>query len=129
MELMNEVTAVEKQISAPVMAEVLENLTLLLAPFAPFIAEELWEEQGRTGPVFKHPWPVSDPELAREDEAEVVIQVNGKVRGRISVPFGTPREELQQKALDDAKIKPLLEGKQVVKIIVVPDKLVNIVVK
>jgi leucyl-tRNA synthetase len=129
MELMNQVTSVEKQISAPVMAEVLEKLTLLLAPFAPFIAEELWEEQGRTGPVFQHPWPVSNPDLAREDEAEVVIQVNGKVRGRISVPFGTPREQLQQKALDDAKMKPLLDGKQIIKIIVVPDKLVNIVVK
>ena len=104
-------------------------LVLLLAPFAPFIAEELWEEQGRTGPVFKHPWPVSDPDLAREDEAEVVIQVNGKVRGRISVAFGTPRETLQQNAMDDVKIKALLDGKQVVKIIVVPDKLVNIVVK
>jgi len=129
MELMNEVTAAEKQISAPVMAEVLEKLTLLLAPFAPFIAEELWEEQGRTGPVFKHPWPVSDLDLAREDEADVVIQVNGKVRGRISVAFGTPRETLQQNAMDDVKIKALLDGKQVVKIIVVPDKLVNIVVK
>ncbi len=129
MELMNEVTAAEKQISAPVIAEVLEKLTLLLAPFAPFIAEELWEEQGRAGPVFKHAWPVSDPDLAREDEAEVVIQVNGKVRGRIPVAFGTTREMLQQRALDDGKIKALLDGKQVVKIIVVPDKLVNIVVK
>jgi leucyl-tRNA synthetase len=129
MELMNEVTAAEKQISAPVMAEVLEKLTLLLAPFAPYLAEELWEEQGRTGPVFKHAWPVADAELAREDEAEVVIQVNGKVRGRISVAFGTSRETLQQNALGDSKIKALLDGKQVVKVIVIPDKLVNIVVK
>jgi leucyl-tRNA synthetase len=129
MELMNEVTAAEKQISEAVMAEVLEKLTLLLAPFAPFIAEELWEEQGRTGPVFIQAWPASDPELAREDEAEVVIQVNGKVRGRISVEFGMSREMLQQNALDDSKIKALLDGKQVVKVIVVPDKLVNIVVK
>jgi leucyl-tRNA synthetase len=129
MELMNEVTAVEKNISAAVMAEVMEKLTLLLAPFAPFIAEELWEEQGRTGPVFKQAWPVSDPELAREDQAEVVIQVNGKVRGRISVAFGMSREMLQQLALDDSKIKALLNGKQVIKVIVVPDKLVNFVVK
>jgi leucyl-tRNA synthetase len=129
MELMNQVTAVEKQISAPVMADVLEKLTLMLAPFAPYIAEELWEEQGRTGPVFKHAWPVADADLAREDQAEVVIQVNGKVRGRISVAFGMSREMLQQSALDDSKIKALLDGKQVVKVIVVPDKLVNIVVK
>jgi len=101
----------------------------LLAPFAPYIAEELWEEQGRTGPVFKQAWPVADAGLAREDEAEVVIQVNGKVRGRISVAFGMSREMLQQSALGDSKIKALLDGKQVMKVIVVPDKLVNIVVK
>ena len=129
MELMNNLTACEKQISAPVMAEVLEKLTLMLEPFAPYLAEELWEEQGRTGPVFKHSWPAYDPELAKEEEAEVVIQVNGKLRGRVFVAFGTPREMLEKLALDDAKVKTLLDGKQVVKVIVVPDKLVNIVVK
>jgi leucyl-tRNA synthetase len=129
MELMNNLQASEKQISAPVMAEVLEKLTLMLEPFAPYLAEELWEEQGRTGPVFSQSWPAYDPELAKEDEAEVVIQVNGKLRGRVFVAFGTPREALEKLALDDAKVKPLVDGKQVVKVIVVPDKLVNIVVK
>jgi leucyl-tRNA synthetase len=93
------------------------------------LAEELWEEQGRQAPVFHHAWPEYDPELAREEEAEVVIQVNGKLRGRINVAFGTPREALEKLALGDAKVQPLLDGKQVVKVIVVPDKLVNIVVK
>ena len=111
------------------MAEVLEKLTLMLAPFAPYLAEELWEEQGRQGPVFQHSWPAYDPELAREEEAEIVIQVNGKLRGRIYVAFGTPREALEKLALGDAKVQTLLDGKQVVKVIVVPDKLVNIVVK
>ena len=129
MELMNSLTTGEKQISKPVMAEVLEKLTLMLEPFAPYLAEELWEEQGRSGPVFGQSWPAYDPELAKEEEAEVVIQVNGKLRGRIFVAFGTPRERLEQLALDDAKVKTLLDGKQVVKVIVVPDKLVNIVVK
>jgi len=129
MELMNTLTAGEKQISKPVMAEVIEKLTLMLEPFAPYLAEELWEEQGRTGPVFGQSWPAYDPELAKEEEAEVVIQVNGKLRGRIFVAFGTPRERLEQLALDDAKVKTLVDGKQVVKVIVVPDKLVNIVVK
>jgi leucyl-tRNA synthetase len=129
MGLMNVLMEVEKQLSAPVIAEVLEKLTLMLEPFAPYLAEELWEEQGRTGPVFHHAWPSYDPELAREEEAEVVIQVNGKLRGRIYVAFGTPREALEKLALGDAKIEPHLNGKQVVKIIVVPDKLVNIVVK
>jgi leucyl-tRNA synthetase len=107
----------------------MEKLTLMLEPFAPYLAEELWEEQGKPGPVFHHPWPAYDPELAREEEAEIVIQVNGKVRGRIYVAFGTAREALEKHAMADTKVRSFLDGKQVVKVIVVPDKLVNIVVK
>jgi leucyl-tRNA synthetase len=129
MELMNVLLENEKQISLRVMPQVLEKLTLMLEPFAPYLAEEIWEEQGKPGPVFHHAWPVYDPDLARDDEAEIVIQINGKVRGRVFVAFGTPRETLEKQALADAKIQPLLDGKQVVKVIVVPDKLVNIVVK
>ena len=129
MGLMNVLTDLEKDLSAPVIAEILEKLTLMLEPFAPYLAEELWEEQGREGPVFSHAWPEYDPELAREEEAEVVIQVNGKLRGRINVAFGTPREALEKLALNDTKVQPLLDGRQIVKVIVVPDKLVNIVVK
>ncbi len=129
MELMNVLIENEKQISLRVMPQVLEKLTLMLEPFAPYLAEEIWEEQGKPGPVFHHAWPVYDPDLARDDEAEIVIQINGKVRGRVFVAFGTPRETLEKQALGDAKIQPLLDGRQVVKVIVVPDKLVNIVVK
>jgi leucyl-tRNA synthetase len=129
MGLMNTLTDLEKQISVPVMADVMEKLTLMLEPFAPYLAEELWEEQGKPGPVFHHSWPAYDPELAREEEAEIVIQVNGKVRGHIYVSFGTPREALEKHAMADTKVKSFLDGKQVVKVIVVPDKLVNIVVK
>jgi leucyl-tRNA synthetase len=129
MELVNVVLANEEEITGPVMAEVLENITLLLAPFAPYLAAEMWEELGRPGPVFKQQWPTYDPELAREDQAEVVIQVNGKLRSRILVPFSTSREELESKARADSKVQPFLDGKQVMKVIVVPDKLVNFVVK
>jgi len=129
MGLMNVLTDLEKDLSRTAIAEILEKLTLMLEPFAPYLAEELWEEQGHTGPVFHHPWPEYDPELAREEEAEVVIQVNGKLRGRINVAFGTPREALEKLVLGDTKLRPLLDGKQVVKVIVVQDKLVNIVVK
>jgi leucyl-tRNA synthetase len=129
MGLMNVLTDLERDLSAPAIAEILEKLTLMLEPFAPYLAEELWEEQGRESPVFHHPWPEYDPELAREEEAEVVIQVNGKLRGRINVAFGTPRETLEKLVLGDTKVRPLLDGKQVVKVIVVQDKLVNIVVK
>ena len=107
-----------------------EKLALLLAPFAPYLAQEIWEELGRQGPVFRQSWPAFDPELAKEDEAEIVVQVNGKLRTRIAALFGTPKEELEKRALaDDNKVQPFIAGKQVVKLITVPDKLVNIVVK
>ena len=129
MELVNLLYAAEAEISAGAMREVLEKLVLLLAPFTPYVAEEMWEELGRTGPVFKQPWPGYDPELAREEAAEVVVQVNGKLRSRIYAPFGSPKEELERAARQDEKVQPFLEGKQVVKVVVVPDKLVNIVVR
>jgi leucyl-tRNA synthetase len=111
------------------MREALEKLILLLAPFAPYLAEEMWEEVGRTGPLCRQAWPEFDPELAKEDLAEVVVQVNGKVRSRLWVPFGTPQDDLKAKALADEKVRPFIDGKQVMKVIVVPDKIVNIVVK
>jgi leucyl-tRNA synthetase len=129
MELVNELYAHEADLTPPVIAEVLEKLTLLLGPFAPYLAEEIWEQMGRTGPVFKQPWPTYDEELAQEEGAEVVLQVNGKVRSRMIVPFGTSKDELQRLALADDKMQPFVAGKQVVKVVVVPDKLVNAVVK
>jgi leucyl-tRNA synthetase len=102
---------------------------LLIGPFAPYLAEELWEQQGRTGPVFRQAWPAFDEALAKEDAADVVLQVNGKVRGRLSVPFGTPQTDIEKLALADSKAKQFIDGKAVLKIIVVPDKLVNIVVR
>ena len=129
MELVNVLHAHEAEMSGPVIAESLEKLTLLLAPFAPYLTAEMWEEMGREGPIFKQPWPVYDADLARDEQAEVVIQVNGKLRGRIFVPFKTPREELEALARADPKVQSFLDGKQIVKIIVVPDKLVNFVVK
>jgi leucyl-tRNA synthetase len=129
MELLNLLYAEEGNISAPALGEVIEKLALMLAPFAPYLSQEIWEEMGREGPVFRQCWPAFDPELAREEEAEIVVQVNGKLRSRLFVPFGTPKEELEALAMADEKIQPLVAGKQVAKVIAVPDKLVNIVVK
>ena len=129
MELVNVLYAEEAHISAAAMPEILEKLALLLAPFAPYLSQEIWEELGHQGPVFRQPWPAFDAELAKEDEAEIVVQVNGKLRARIYAPFGTPKEELQARAMADEKVKALVAGKLVVKAIVVPDKLVNFVVK
>jgi len=129
MELVNVVYAEEANISAGAKVEIVEKLALLLAPFAPYVSQEIWEELGKEGPVFRQCWPAFDAELAKEDLAEIPVQVNGKLRSRIHVPFGTPKEELERLALADEKVRPFLAGKQVKKVIVVPDKLVNIVVQ
>jgi leucyl-tRNA synthetase len=129
MELVNVLYAEEDKISAQPMCEAVQKLALMLAPFAPYLSQEIWDELGNQGPVFRQPWPPFDPELAKEDEAEVVVQVNGKLRGRIHVLFGTPAAELEALAKADEKVKPFLEGKQIVKVITVPDKLVNLVVR
>ena len=129
MELMNTLYDEEPGLSGNALDQILPSLALLLGPFAPYLAEELWEQLGRKGPVFRQAWPAYEEALTKEDAADIVLQVNGKVRGRLSVPFGTLEEELKKLALADPKVQPFLEGKQVVKVIVVPDKLVNIVVK
>jgi len=129
MELLNTLNDEDANLSRAALDQILPALVLLVGPFAPYLAEELWEQLGRKGPVFRQPWPAFDPALAKEDAADVVLQVNGKVRGRLSVPFGTPQGEIEKLAFADPKVQPFIEGKQVVKIIVVPDKLVNIVVR
>ena len=129
MELVNVLYAEEERISGVAMAEILEKLALMLAPFAPYLSQEIWEELGRDGPVFRQSWPEFDAELAKEDLAEIVVQVNGKLRSHIHVPFGTAPAELEALARADGKVQPFLAGKQVVKVIAVPDKLVNMVVK
>jgi leucyl-tRNA synthetase len=126
---MNELTSMEKDLTPASISEVLEKLVLMLEPFAPYVVEEMWEQMGRTGPVFRQPWPEYDPELAKEDEAEIPVQVNGKLRARIVIAFGSAEADVVRLALSDAKVQPYLDGKQVIKTIYVPDRLVNIVVK
>jgi leucyl-tRNA synthetase len=129
MELVNVLYAEEGRLGAGVISEVIEKLALMLAPFAPYLAQEIWEESGREGPVFRQCWPSYDAELAKADEAEIVVQVNGKLRSRIWAPFGTSPADLEALALVDEKVRPFLAGKRVAKVIAVPDKLVNIVVQ
>ena len=104
-------------------------LVLMLQPFAPYLAAELWEHLGEPTELMRDSWPEYDPELAREEEIEIPIQVNGKNRSRILVPAGLPEHDVRQRALGDEKIQSLTTEKQVLKVIVVPDKLVNIVVR
>lgn len=129
MELTNELHALESEVSAEVMQEALQGLILLLSPFSPHLAEELWHKLGQEGPVLDVSWPTSDPDLAREDIVQVVVQINGKLRDRLTVPKGLPREELSARARETEKIRALLAGKTVRKAIEVPDKLVNFVVR
>jgi leucyl-tRNA synthetase len=102
---------------------------LLLAPFAPYVARELWGVLGEKGELLRQPWPQFDPALSREDEIEIPVQVNGKLRGKILVPADAPEEFVRATALADEKVKTAIAGKEIVKIIIVPGKLVNIVVK
>jgi leucyl-tRNA synthetase len=134
MELINEIYGAEEAIAAgrvpaPLLAEVRRNIALLLAPMAPYLAHELWEMTGEKSNLLKAPWPKYDAALAAEDEIEIPVQVNGKLRGLVVVPANATEDQIKQAALAHEKVKAAIAGKQIVKKIVVPKKLVNIVVK
>ncbi|MGE3809474.1 MAG: class I tRNA ligase family protein, partial [Gemmataceae bacterium] len=105
----------------------LETFVLLLAPFAPHLAEELWAALGHKETLAYATWPTFDATLIQADEVEVPVQLNGKVKSKLTVPAGIDAKALEELARGDDKIKSLLEGKQIKKVIVVPGKLVNIV--
>jgi leucyl-tRNA synthetase len=133
MELVNELYAAEEDIAAgriapEVLAEAQRKLVLLLAPFAPFVAAELWEVLGEKESVLRYPWPEYDPALAQEDEITYAIQVNGKLRGHIAVAADSPEPTVKERALAEEKVRAAIAGKEVLKLIFVPGKLVNIVV-
>jgi leucyl-tRNA synthetase len=134
MELVNELQDADAQLAngevpAPVVRELLQTLVLLLAPFAPFLAAELWDDLGGEGGVLRAPWPKSDPELAREDEIEIPVQINGKLATVVRVAAGADSKTLEAAALADEKVRARTAGKTVVKVIVVPGRAVNLVVK
>jgi leucyl-tRNA synthetase len=129
MELTNAVYAAGEDVGAEVRREVLEILVLMLAPMTPHLAEELWEMLGHSGGLWTAGWPAVDVELARDDEVEVVVQVLGKVRGRVKVAAGTSEDEVMRLARGEAGVAGHLSGKTVVKVIFVRDKLLNIVVR
>jgi leucyl-tRNA synthetase len=114
-----------------VVREAVEALVLMLAPFTPHVAEELWEALGHAGGLLGSGarWPEADAELARKEALEIPVQINGKLRGRIHATPDTPEDELRTAALADEKVRAHIEGRQVVKVIVVPQRLVNIVVR
>ncbi len=134
MELVNEIQDADAQLAsseipAPIVHELLRTLVLLLAPFAPFLAAEMWEQLGEKGAILRAPWPQSDPELAREDEIEIPVQINGKLVAVVRVAAGADAKTIEATALADEKVKARIAGKTLVKVIVVPGRAVNLVVK
>ncbi|MBI3922036.1 MAG: leucine--tRNA ligase [Armatimonadetes bacterium] len=134
MELVNVLTPFAERIgqdptlaTKAVFSEAVEYLILGLSPFAPHLSEELWALIGKQGSAYQAAWLDADPELAKEEEVTIVVQLNGKVRDRLLVQRAASRQALEQLALDSPVIKTHLDGKNVRKVIVVPDKLVNIV--
>jgi leucyl-tRNA synthetase len=135
MELLNTCTAApelfrghDDAAPAAFCADVQRTFVLLLAPFSPYLAHELWGMIGEKENLLKAPWPKFDPELAKEEEIESPVQVNGKLRGKIVVAPGTSEQEIFEKALADPKVQSFIAGKQIVKKIYT-GKLVSIVVR
>nr|WP_330381791.1 class I tRNA ligase family protein [Clostridioides difficile] len=116
-------------INEAVIKEGVQTIVTIIAPFAPHLGEELWTMIGKEGSVFDIDWPKYDEKALVKDEIEVVVQVNGKVRGKLTVNSNISKDEMEKVALEDEKIKGLVEGKTIVKVVAVPKKLVNIVVK
>jgi len=134
MELVNvlygaEEAIAQKMVPPSFLAEVQRDMVLLLAPFAPYLAHELWEMLGEKGNLLKAPWPKYDPALAKEEELEIPVQVNGKLRGRVVVPADSTEEFVIERVLADEKVQAAIAGKKIVKTLYVPGRLVNIVLK
>ncbi len=127
MELVNEFYAREGQLSAAARAECLRLLLLMLAPFAPFLAQELWQRLGHAGAIAVVRWPEFNPELAREPQVEIVVQINGKVRARLAAPPDSDQALVEGLARADAKLQPLLQGQAPKSVVFVPGRLINFV--
>ena len=113
--------------SGPSRDEGVRTLVLLLAPFAPHLTEELWQRRGGTGSVHQQSWPVFDPAAVRSGDVQIVVQVNGKVRDRLTVPAGSPEATVRSLALASEKVRAAIGGAAIAKTIVVPDRLVSVV--
>lgn len=134
MELVNALYQVEKPAAGDatalaVIRETIESVVLLMSPIVPHISEEMWTDLGRMEVLADMPWPSFDPAIAAEEQITVVLQVNGKLRSRIEVPADEKEEKIKELALADEKIVKFIEGKQIIKVVYVPKKLVNIVIK
>jgi leucyl-tRNA synthetase len=114
---------------AALLREAVETTLLLLGPVSPHITEELWAALGHRESLFTRAWPTADPASLARDAVEIVLQVDGRVRGRLSAPVDAPEAAIREQALADSKVRPWLDGRQVAKVVVVPGRLVNIVTR
>ncbi len=131
MELTNEIYRYKEleDVNLGLLRSAAEKLVLLLSPFTPHVCEELWEALGFVEPVYKAQWPAYDEKALVKDSVEIVVQINGKVKAKLEVPSGLSKEEFEKVCMNEQAVKALTDGKDVVKVIAVPNKLLNIVVK
>ena len=131
MELVNEMSKHKESEyrNSALLAAALDNLIIVFSPFAPHICEEMWEMVGHDDFVYSEPWPEYDEAALQMDAVEVVFQLNGKVKAKINVPNNLSRGDLHDMVMSDANVKGIVSGLNIVKTVVVPNKLVNVVVK
>lgn len=131
MELVNEMYRYKEgpDFNAGLFAKAIKDLILILSPFTPHICEEMWEHMGQKGSLTTMAWPEYDKDALVKDEVEIVVQVNGKLKEKLTVENNLSKEKLEKIAMENDKIQALLEGKTVVKVIAVPNRLLNFVVK
>lgn len=130
MELVNEMYRYKEGMVNPgLFGAAIKDLIIMLAPFVPHVTEEMWEHLGYEGSVHDQSWPEYDEKALVKDTVEIVVQVNGKIKEKLDIAGGLSREEMEKTAMENEKVKGLIEGKNVVKVIAVPGKLINIVVK
>jgi leucyl-tRNA synthetase len=132
MELVNalyEQEPLDQDVSPTILKRMLAVLVLILSPMTPHIAEEMWEMLGNSATISRQKWPAYREDLTREEQIEIIIQINGRVRSKMMVDEGLSEDETRELALKDPRIAPLLVGKEILRVIVVPKKLVNIVLR
>ena len=124
---LNEHISREQSISQKTLKEAFSTLCILISPFAPHIAEELWEIIGNKPSILDQPWPTYNNELIKKEEKLIVVQINGKLRHKVIVPAFYEEEEIKTAVLNEKRIKDLINNKKIKKIIYIKDKLINIV--
>jgi leucyl-tRNA synthetase len=130
MEMVNEMYRYkEGEVNEGLFAEAIRCLIIMLAPFVPHVTEEMWDHLGYEGSVHDQQWPEYDESALVKDTVEIVVQINGKIKEKINIAGDLSRDEMQAAAMEDEKVKVLVDGKNVVKVIAVPNKLINIVIK